>query len=408
MDLTLAKEELVERFMRYVGIVSQSDASRTHVPTSEGQRELAKLLKAELEQMGARDVVLDEYACLTAHFPATAPGPHLGFCAHLDTVDVGLAPQIHPQIRVFTGDPIALGNGFVLDSAQYPVLSHFVGDDVICTDGTSVLGADDKAALASIMTALAHLHEHPHPAITVAFVPDEEIGLRGAKALDLGRFQVDAAYTVDCEGESTIAYETFNAGQAIVEIQGVTAHPMSAKGVLVNPVLVAHDLIARFDRSQTPECTEGREGYIWVQGITGNQARCTVTLSIRDHDKARFEQRKVEIESVVADVSQQHPKAVITTTIADVYGNIADSLDSSNQWVIDDLRAAIRSVGREAVPLVMRGGTDGSYLSTQGIPTPNIFTGGFNFHSVHEFLPVSEFLASFQVIWALMTRREIS
>ncbi|WP_239519509.1 peptidase T [Arcanobacterium phocisimile] len=383
---------------------SQSDASRSSVPTSDGQRVLARMLAGELRELGGVDVVIDDFACLTARFPGNLPGPTLGFCAHLDTVDVGLSPVIHPQLVRFAGQPITLGNGHVLDPQQYPVLGDYLGEEIICTDGTSVLGSDDKAALASIMTALSNLGHADHPDIVVAFVPDEEIGLRGVKSLDLSRFDVDGAYTIDCEGQATIAYETFNAGQAVVEIVGVPAHPMSAKGVLINPNLIAHDFISLFDRSQTPECTEGREGYIWVQSIDGNQARTIVTLNIRDHNKQKFAERKAHIRAAVTEIQQRYPRAQIVCDITDIYGNIADSLGPDNQWVVDDLRAAVASTGREARPLIMRGGTDGSYLSTQGIPTPNIFTGGFNFHSVHEFLPVSEFERSYRTIWALMTR----
>ncbi|QJC22726.1 peptidase T [Arcanobacterium buesumense] len=397
-------DELVRRFFRYAAISSQSDASATRVPTSPGQLRLARLLAKELASIGAIDVVIDDHACLTARFPATMPGPAIGFCAHLDTVDVGLSPEIKPQIREFTGHPITLGHGQILDPAQYPVLDNYIGQPIICTDGTSVLGSDDKAALASIMTALSRLSHVAHPEIVVAFVPDEEIGLRGIKTLDLARFDVDAAYTVDCEGQATFAYETFNAGQAVVTITGVSAHPMSAKGVLVNPNLVAYDLISFFDRSQTPEHTEGREGYIWVQGIDGNQARTVVTLNIRDHDKAIYQARKDEITTAVRRLQDLHPRAKINCEITDVYGNIADSLSPDTQWVVDDMRAAIRATGCEPTAIIMRGGTDGSYLSTRGIPTPNLFTGGFNFHSVHEFLPVEEFHRSYQTIWVLMTR----
>ncbi|WP_216379398.1 peptidase T [Arcanobacterium phocae] len=398
------RTELVERFMRYAAITSQSDARQTSVPTTPGQTELAELLANELRGFGAHDVVLDDHACLTARFPATTAGPTIGFCAHLDTADVGLSPHVQPQIVRYTGEPIVLGAGHVLDPEQYPVLEDYLNHDIICTDGTSVLGSDDKAALASIMTALAHLDAAPHPEIVVAFVPDEEIGLRGIKTLDLARFDVDAAYTVDCEGQATIAYETFNAGQAIINITGVSAHPMSAKGVMVNPNLVAYDLIGCFDRSQTPECTAGREGYIWVHSIDGNQAQTQVLLHIRDHDRARYESRKDEIRAAVAHIQSAHPRAHITCEITDVYSNIADALDPQTQWVVDDMRQAVRATGCEPVPLIMRGGTDGSYLSSQGIPTPNMFTGGFNFHSAHEFLPLPEFERSFRTVWTLMTR----
>lgn len=394
---------VLDKFLRYVAIPSQSNADVGTVPTSEGQRELAHLLVEELGELGATDVHIDEHACVTARFPAIVDGPRLGFLAHLDTADVGLSPVVNPRVVRFSGDPIELGAGHVLDPHEHPSLLRFLDEEIVVTDGASVLGSDDKAAIASIMSALENLPAE-HPEIVIAFVPDEEIGLLGAKALDLNRFDVDAAYTIDCEGHATIAYETFNAGSALVTIEGVPAHPMSAKGRLVNPNLVAHDLIALFDRTQTPECTEEREGYIWIQQIRGDQARCELVLNIRDHDQTKYAAKKSQIEEAVKQIRIANPRARIEVEFSDVYGNIADAITSENRWVITDLEKAVRSVGLEPQPLIMRGGTDGSYLSTQGILTPNIFTGGYNFHSVYEYLSVSELEKSRDVILHLMSR----
>lgn len=394
---------LVERFLRYSAISSQSDASVNTLPTSEGQMVLARLLAQELEELGAVDIHLSDEACLTARIPPTKPGPSVGFVAHLDTADVNLSPDVHARVVRYDGGVLEIGKGHSLDPDRFPPLRDYVGEDVIVGDGTSVLGADDKAAIASIMTALERIQGTDHPEIFVAFVPDEEIGLRGAKALDLDRFRPDAAYTIDCEGRGSVATETFNAGYAQVEIEGVTAHPMSAKNILVNPNLVVADLMACFDRDETPEMTEGREGYIWVQQVNGNQARARVLLNIRDHDRTKYEQKKAFIQSSVDKVQAEHPRARVRLEIHDVYGNIADCITPDKQWVIDKLYDAIRSVGLEPSELIMRGGTDGSYLSTKGILTPNIFTGAFNFHSPTEILPVRSCEESCGVVTALMS-----
>jgi tripeptide aminopeptidase len=394
-------DALVARFFRYLAVSSQSDASAQQLPSTEGQRALAVLLADELRGLGLRDVVLDEQAILTARLPGTAlDRPAIGFCAHLDTVDVGLSPVIRPQRLRFTGEDLCLNReqDIWLRVAEHPEIEPYRGEDILFGDGTSVLGADNKAAVATVMALLDRLRHDTAPRgdIHVAFVPDEEIGLRGAKAMDLSRFPVSFAYTIDSCEQGEFVFETFNAAQATIAITGVTAHPMSAKGVLVNPITVAADLMARFDPLQTPEHTEGREGYWWVNAMTANAADARLAMSIRDFDAARFAERKRFVRDAVAATQARFPRARIECRIDDVYGNIADALGPDRRSV-DLALEAMRQLEITPRIIPMRGGTDGSALSARGIPTPNLFTGALNFHSRFEFLPVSAFVRSLQL-----------
>lgn len=295
--------QLCTRFYRYLAVSSQSDASATTLPSTPGQHDMARMLADELQAMGLQEVVIDQYATVTAVKPGNCPAaPRIGFITHIDTVDVGLSPHIHPQILRFEGKDLCLNpqQDIWLRTAEHPEINAYHGQDIIFSDGTSVLGADNKAAVTVVMTLMENLsHDTPHGDIVVAFVPDEEIGLRGAKALDLEqRFNVDFAYTIDCCELGEVVYENFNAAAAQITFTGVTAHPMSGKGVLVNPLLMAWDFIAHFDRQQTPEHTEGREGYIWFNDMTANASEAQLKASIRDFDLASFEQRKDQLREV--------------------------------------------------------------------------------------------------------------
>lgn len=392
----------VENFFRYLSIPSQSDANSTTLPTTQGQYALAKLLKDELEELGLENIKLQENAILTAKLKGNVEGKKsIGFCAHLDTVDVGLSPEIHPQILRFDGEPLILNakKNIIFDPLKRPEIMKYKGEEIIFTDGTSVLGADDKSAIATIMTLLAYLKNEnpPHGDIYVCFLPDEEVGLRGAKALELSDFPADLTYTIDCCQEGELVYETFNAGSAIVHIEGVTAHPMSAKGVLVNPTLVAIDIANHFDRLKTPENTEGYEGYIWIQELQSNQAQAKLTLNIRDHNKEKYESKKAYISQVVELIKVRYPRAKIKLEMQDVYSNIADAMNEDNQEALKVLKEAFGKCGIAPIIFPMRGGTDGSALSSKGVFTPNFFTGAHNFHSIYEFLPLKSFYNSFQV-----------
>lgn len=392
-------EQLLDRFFRYAKITSQSNAKATQIPSTPGQLELAKLLMSELQALGLQKIHLDEYGNLTAFLAANVEHAHtIGFVAHLDTVDVGLSPDVRPQKLHFEGEDLCLNSekNIWLRIGEHPEIKAYEGDEIIFSDGTSVLGADNKAAIAIIMTVLSQIRTQPHGDIYVAFVPDEEIGLRGSKVLDLERFPVDFAYTIDSCELGEIVYETFNAALAKIQITGITAHPMSAKNVLVNPLRVAHDLMGYFDRRDTPEHTEGREGYFWFTEIQANPLQANMSIAIRDFDKKTFEARKAFIDQAVLLVQARHPRASINYTVTDIYSNISDSV-GNDRTAIDLVFNAFKALEIEPKVIAMRGGTDGSALSARGLLTPNYFTGAHNFHSNFEFLPISSFVKSFQV-----------
>ena len=317
-ELTAA---LTERFCRYVAVTSQSDAGQSTVPSTPGQLELARLLADELKQLGLNDVHVDEHGILTAWRQGSVPSaPKIGFVTHLDTVDVGLSPDIKPQVLRFDGASLCLNRekDLWLSPKDRPELMAYLGQDIIFSDGSSVLGADNKAGVSIVMQLLQNLHDAPFPCgeLYVAFVPDEEIGLRGAKRLDLNRFPVDFAYTIDGAEVGELVYETFNAALVTVTIQGVPAHPISAKGVLVNPVLVAHDLVGRFNRLDTPEHTEGREGYFYVTSVQGGPAQAKVLINIRDFDRSGYDSKanQAELSEKHTGVQSEHQAVLAPVT----------------------------------------------------------------------------------------------
>lgn len=395
---TPLSRQLTHRFFRYLAITSQSDPSVKTLPSTPGQHEMARELAQELAQLGLDDIVIDEFATVTAVKKGNVPGaPRIGFITHIDTVDVGLSPDIHPQILTFTGEDLCLNKekGIWLRVSEHPEILSYPNEEIIFSDGTSVLGADNKAAVTVVMTVLENLtSEDKHGDIVVAFVPDEETGLKGAKALDLKRFDVDFAWTIDCCELGEIVYENFNAAAAEIRFTGVTAHPMSAKGVLVNPLLMATDFINQFDRQQTPECTEGREGYIWFNGIQAGQNEAVLKANIRDFDKDNFASRKQQIADVAARIAARYPTAKVDYRIEETYSNISNAIGEDRR-AIDLMFAAMESLGITPKPTPMRGGTDGAALSAKGLLTPNFFTGAHNFHSKFEFLPLSSFEASY-------------
>ncbi|AGA66286.1 peptidase T [Brachyspira pilosicoli] len=394
------KKFQIDSFFKYSSIPSQSNASSKTLPSSEGQMKLAKVLAEDLKALGLINVVVNDNSIVTALLPKNKDNIHsIGFVAHLDTVDIGLTGDVHAQILKFEGNDLCLNKekNIMFKVSEHPEIKNYINNDIIFSDGTSVLGADNKAAISTIMSALKYIKDNniEHGDIYIAFVPDEEIGLLGSKQLDLNVFKPDFAYTIDSCEIGEVVYETFNAGSASIEIEGVTAHPMSAKGVLVNPILIAIDIANEFDRKQTPECTEKKEGYIWVQGISGNQRNASLKLNIRDHNKKLYEEKKAKIREAVEKHQKLEPRAKIELTIEDVYGNIADSV-KEDKFPIDVIYEAMKNLNIEAKTLSMRGGTDGSALSVKGLLTPNYFTGAHNFHSIYEFLPIPSFHKSLE------------
>lgn len=394
------KKFQIDSFFKYSSIPSQSNASSKTLPSSEGQMKLAKVLAEDLKTLGLINIVVNDNSIVTALLPKNKDNIHsIGFVAHLDTVDIGLTGDVHAQILKFEGNDLCLNKekNIMFKVSEHPEIKNYINNDIIFSDGTSVLGADNKAAISTIMSALKYIKDNniEHGDIYIAFVPDEEIGLLGSKQLDLNVFKPDFAYTIDSCEIGEVVYETFNAGSASIEIEGVTAHPMSAKGVLVNPILIAIDIANEFDRKQTPECTEKKEGYIWVQGISGNQRNASLKLNIRDHNKKLYEEKKAKIREAVEKHQKLEPRAKIELTIEDVYGNIADSV-KEDKFPIDVIYEAMKNLNIEAKTLSMRGGTDGSALSVKGLLTPNYFTGAHNFHSIYEFLPIPSFHKSLE------------
>lgn len=392
--------ELIDRFFRYAAVESQSDENSRKLPSSRGQHELAVLLANELRALGLSNVMVDESAIVTAFKQGNVTNaPTIGFIAHLDTADVGLSPNVRPQILRFGGEDLCLNRekDIWFRASEQSAIDSWHNHDIIFSDGTSVLGADNKAAIAVIMTLLSRLCSiGDHGDICVAFVPDEEIGLRGAKALDLSRFPCDFAYTIDCCGLGEVVTENFNAALCEVVFHGVSAHPMSAKGVMVNPVLMAHDFIAQFDRMQTPECTELREGFFWASSLSANDSDAQLSVMIRDFDMVSFEHRKQIVKDVAERIQRLYPTGRVDLAISDSYHNVRDSL-AKDPRSMDLLLAALNDLNIEPKPLSMRGGTDGANLCTRGITTVNYFTGAYNFHSRFEFLPVAAFEKSFYV-----------
>ena len=405
------KAALLERFMRYAAISTQSNLKAGCVPSNPREFELAEMLAGELREMGLEGVEVDEHAIVYSKLPSNLPegtkAPVIGWVVHMDTVDVGLSPDVHPQVvKNYQGGDICLNKekDIWLKTAEHPEIERYVGDDIVVSDGTSVLGADDKSAIANVMTAfdIVVKENRPHGDIYVAFVPDEEIGLLGAKKIDFSKFPVDFAYTVDCCELGEVVYETFNAGSATIRIKGVTAHPMSSKGVLVNPTLIATDFVQMMDRGSTPECTEGTEGFVWVNSIVSNPSQATVSIKIRDHNREKYEAKKELIASAVEYLKVRNPRARIELEVKDMYGNIADALTDDNRCAVDHLYRALEIAGVKANTIAMRGGTDGSFISTQGVITPNYFTGGHNFHSNCEFLPLGAAVKSTEVTLTLI------
>lgn len=397
------REELISRFFRYAAIESQSNARALCLPSSPGQAALATLLADEMRALGLQDVLVDAHAIVTGVKRGNRPdAPSIGFIAHLDTVDVGLSPFIRPQILRFEGKDLCLNaeEEIWLRVAEHPEIRPWVGEDIIFGDGTSVLGADNKAAIAVIMTLLGRLDQQEFGDVFVAFVPDEEIGLRGAKALGLARFPCDFAYTIDCCELGEVVLETFNAASAEITFTGVSAHPMSAKGILVNPLSMAIDFISHFDPGDTPENTSGRQGFFWFKDLVGNDSEATLTCLIRDFETGAFDQRKRRIAEAAERVRLQYPSGTTRYQITDTYRNIAASLTRDDRAAAL-LFQAMDELGIEKKLIPMRGGTDGAVLSAGGIPTPNFFTGACNFHSRYEFLPVPAFEKSLEVALAV-------
>lgn len=384
---------VTERFLSYVGFDTQSDELTNMTPSTPGQMVFARFLKGELEKMGLEDIVLDGNGYLMATLPANCDGdvPVVGFIAHLDTSPDMSGKHVRPRIvKDYDGADIVLnaGENIVLSPGEFPELNNYLGQDLIVTDGTTLLGADDKAGIAEIITAVAYLQGHPeikHGKIRIAFNPDEEIGL-GAHKFDVGLFGAEFAYTMDGGAVGELEYENFNAASAKVTIKGRNVHPGSAKHKMVNSMRVATQFIVMLPRWETPEHTEGYEGFYHLVGIEGSVEETVLTYIIRDHDRARFESRKREIEHLVRKTNMEFPGCA-TVEIKDQYYNMREKIEPV-MHIVELAEKAMKEAGVAPKVQPIRGGTDGAQLSFKGLPCPNIFAGGENFHGRYEYVSV--------------------
>lgn len=392
---------VTERFLDFVKYDTQSDELTDMTPSSPGQMEFAEYLKTVLEGMGLQDVDLDDNGYLMATLPANTDRqiPTIGFIAHMDTSPDMSGKHVKPRIvKDYDGGVIKLNEEYNLDPAEFPELKNYVGQDLIVTDGTTLLGADDKAGIAEILTAVAWLQQHPevkHGKIRVGFNPDEEIGL-GAHKFDVEKFGCDFAYTMDGGAVGELEFENFNAAQAKVTIKGRNVHPGYAKHKMVNSIRVAGNFIQMLPRWETPEHTEGYEGFYHLVGIEGNVEQTTLTYIIRDHDRNRFESRKREIEHLVRKTNTEYP-GCCTVEIKDQYYNMREKIEPV-MHIIDYVKDAMLEAGVTPKVQPIRGGTDGAQLSFKGLPCPNIFAGGENFHGRFEYVPVQSMEKAADVI----------
>lgn len=396
-------DKLLERFFEYINFDTQSKPSSKIAPSSDGQLKLAKALVKELKALGLTDVTLSDKGCVMARLASNVswPVPVIGFISHLDTSPDFSGKHVKPQIlEDYRGGDIALGVGDeVLSPVMFPVLHTMIGKTLITTDGKTLLGADDKAGIAEIITAMVRLKatNRPHGDIRIAFTPDEEIG-RGAHYVDLKAFGADWAYTVDGGGVGELEYENFNAASVSIKIVGNNVHPGSAKGVMVNALGLATRIHQALPIDETPENTEGDEGFYHLQSIKGTVERAEMHYIIRDFNRQLFEKRKQNMITIAEKVGKGlHPDCYIELTIDDTYYNMRDKV-VQHPHIIEIAKQAMSDCDIEPNIKAIRGGTDGAQLSHRGLPCPNIFTGGYNFHGKHEFISLEGMEAAVSVI----------
>ena len=384
--------DVISRFLQYVSFDTQSDEQSSAFPSAEKEKVLGSALAEELRQLGLQDAHMDEWGYVYAHLPAS-PGrehlPALGFIAHMDTSPDAPGSPVAPRIVRYTGGALPLNeDGSVSIDAES--LSPYCGQELIVTDGSTLLGADNKAGIAEIVSAAAHLLSHPelsHGPICLAFTPDEEIG-RGTEHFDLAEFGAAAAYTVDGGALGELEYENFNAAGAHVHFSGFNIHPGEAKNKMKNAILLLQEFMAMMPPAETPAHTEGREGFYHAHRISGAEAAADLHLLIRDHDRACFERRKDRLGAIAAYLNEKYGAGTVTLSIKDSYYNMREKIEPHME-LIDRAGAAMEAEGVTPRILPIRGGTDGAQLSWKGLPCPNLCTGGVNAHSVREFIPTA-------------------
>ncbi len=395
--------ELKERFLKYVSYDTQSSEESATFPSTEKQKVLLGVLRDEMEALGMTEVTMDRYGYVMGTIPAT-PGcvnaPVIGFIAHVDTSPDMSGKDVRPRVvEEYDGGDIVLNRQLTMRVAEFPELAFFKGHTLIHTDGTTLLGADDKAGVAEIMSAAEYLMTHPeveHGKIRIGFTPDEEVG-RGVDHFDVAAFGADFAYTVDGGMEGELEYENFNAASARIDIQGRNVHPGYAKGKMINALDVGCELQTLLPAEQRPQYTEGYEGFYHCVGVNGTVERAAVSYIVRDHDADRFEQKKVFLWSCVDLLKKKYGDDVLTLTLKDQYFNMRKMVEPHPQ-VIEKALEAMKQAGVKPLVRPIRGGTDGARLSFMGLPCPNLFTGGMNFHGKFEYCSLDTMRKARQVI----------
>lgn len=395
---------VIERFLKYVTFDTQSDESTGVTPSTPKQMVFAKYLKTELEALGLEDISLDDNGYLFATLPANVNRdiPTIGFIAHMDTSPDMSGENVNPNIiRNYGGEdiPLCKEEGIILSPKQFPELLDHVGEDLIVTDGHTLLGADDKAGIAEIVAAIAYLKEHPeieHGKIRIGFNPDEEIGL-GAHKFDVEKFGCKWAYTMDGGEVGELEFENFNAASAKVHVKGRNVHPGYAKSKMINALLVANEFVGMLPENETPATTEGYEGFYHLIGMTGEVEQATVSYIIRDHDRQKFEARKIFMQSCAEKINKKYGEGTVKIDIKDQYYNMRQQVEPL-MHIIDIAFAAMQEAGVEPKVKAIRGGTDGAQLSFKGLPCPNIFAGGLNFHGRYEFVPIQSIEKAMNVV----------
>ena len=406
---------ITERFLNYTQFDTQSDEESQTVPSTPKQLVFAQYLKEELEREGLQEVEMDDkgyiYATLEANTQRQVPT--IGFISHYDTSPDCSGAGIKPRIvEKYDGGDIQLNEDMVLSPKKFPELLGHVGEDLIVTDGHTLLGADDKAGIAEIVEAMVWLQQHPeveHGRVRVAFNPDEEIGM-GAHHFDVERFGCQWAYTMDGGDVGELEYENFNAAQAKVSLRGISVHPGYAKGKMLNASLLAMEFAAMLPADERPETTEGYEGFYHLTGMQASTEQARLSYIIRDHDRQRFEQRKQTVLDCARRMNEKYGEGTVTADVSDQYYNMRERIEDGNMHVIDIALEAMRQAGVEPQVKPIRGGTDGAQLSFKGLPCPNIFAGGLNFHGPYEFVPIPSMEKAMRVVVKIceLTAKQIS
>jgi tripeptide aminopeptidase len=400
----IEKKHITNRFIKYIKIDTESDPNNPAFPSSKKQWDLAKVLVKELEQIGMQDIDLDENCYIMATLPSNIDYevPTIGFVSHIDTSPDFTGKNINPQVIYnYDGKDIVLNKdkNIILSPSYFDDLLQYKGQTIITTDGTTLLGADDKAGITEIVTAMEYLIQHPeikHGKIRICFTPDEEVG-KGAHLFDVAKFGADWAYTMDGSQIGELEYENFNAAGAKVTITGKIVHPGYAKGKMINSMLIANEFIATLPKQEVPEKTEGYEGFFHLHDIKGNVEETVLEYIIRDHDLELFEERKKLMQKIAIDFNKNHNQEIVKVEIKNQYFNMKEKI-TPVMHIVDMVEEVMKDLGITPLIKAIRGGTDGSQLSYKGLPCPNIFAGGHNFHGRFEYVPVESMIKATEVI----------